>query len=357
MKLSSAFDDADERHEKNKGSSHRQSSSVVDEDVYTNQQVLQICDILNRQNRRAKLSSYECQNLFLSLYFKDHVEVTQAVVTNLKTNGFWAYIPKFDFRAPVYLSDKNGEVQIDPTLIKLTPSSGMDPTSGFASFAKARRFPSGKCSLHGSGDDEYLEISVPDPESEKFCLRVLQVVTVSIFCDNWNSKSRIPQPRLHLQNASSSSSMLKNVKLNEIPVIDRKNHINHKTPIKCLASSCEKVKGSLYLETIKLPTPPELDTDFRCQRKGPVNAIMRGESSIPGRIIFSGFVNPDTRSAQQEVSIQEAAEAAAERRNQAMANRSKKSEFETTKQIEKDVTSRMQRLAANKRNARKGKSK
>jgi hypothetical protein len=48
-------------------------------------------------------------------------------------------------------------VQIDPTLIKLTFSLGMDPTSGFASFARAIRFPSGKFSSHGSGDEKYLD--------------------------------------------------------------------------------------------------------------------------------------------------------------------------------------------------------
>ena len=331
-----------------------------DEELYSNKRVSMICNILNKQNRMAKLSSFECQNLFLSLYFKDHMEVTQAVVTNLKTNGFWAYVPKFDFRAPIYLIDKKGDLQIDPTLLKLKPSSGMDPTAGFASSTVVRRFPSGKCCLHGSGDDEYLELSVPDPNSEAISFRVLQVVTVSIFCDDWNTKSRVPQPRLHLQSTSSSSSSSKmskrNVKPTDTNDVHKETRNDSNTSKKYRIESGETAEPSLYSEIINIQTPPDLDVNYRFQDKDPVKTPA-GESLIPGRIVFNAFINPDTRSAQQEVSIQEAAEAATERRNQAMANRSKKSEFETTRQIERDVTSRMQRLAANKRNTKKGKSK
>jgi hypothetical protein len=233
----------------------------------------------------------------------------------------------------------------------------MDPTAGFVSSTVARRFPSAKCTLHGSGDDEYLELSVPDPDSETISFRVLQVVTVSIFCEVWNTKSRVPQPRLHLQSTSSSSTISKkNVKLRKTSDIHKETRRDSNTSENYRIESGEMAKPSLYLEIVKLETPLELDADYRFQGKDPVNAPA-GESLIPGRIVFNGFVNPDTRSAQQEVSILEAAEAATERRNQAMAYRSKKSEFETTRQIERVVTSRIQRLAANKRNTRKGKSK
>ena len=52
-----------------------------------------------------------------------------------------------------------------------------------------------------------------------------------------------------------------------------------------------------------------------------------------------------------------ASEAAKNRRNQAAASNQKNDEFNTTMRVEKDVTARMQRLAATKRNAKKGKYK
>ena len=76
-----------------------------------------------------------------------------------------------------------------------------------------------------------------------------------------------------------------------------------------------------------------------------------------GRLVFGNFTNPDTRSAQQEASIKQASAAALERRNQAMASRTKQNEYDTSRRIESDVTSRIQRLAASKRNAKRGKNK
>ena len=80
-------------------------------------------------------------------------------------------------------------------------------------------------------------------------------------------------------------------------------------------------------------------------------------SLVTGRIVFGGFRNPDTRSAMQEASIEEAAESAKLRRAQAVAGMARSNEYDTTRRIEKDVTSRMQKLQANKRNTRKGKGK
>lgn len=51
---------------------------------YVKSEVSLICETLNHHNRLAKRSSYECQSLFLSLYFKSHTERTQGVVTSLR---------------------------------------------------------------------------------------------------------------------------------------------------------------------------------------------------------------------------------------------------------------------------------
>ena len=336
-------------------------------DVYNNKQVSRICQTLNQQNRMAKLSSFECQGLFLSLYFKDHFEITQAVVTNLRSNGFWAYIPKFDFRAPVYLSDMNGVIQIDPALLKLKESSGLEPTTGFASSKATRRFPSGKCTLFDSSNDDHLEVTVRET-TEKYQVKVLDVVTVNIFCDDWNTKSRVPQPKIHLIADSSKQKVASPEKSVELLVekgplkySDQESRDFSSVTLKTTGKQKHEHLPSLYEETEKLVTPPKLSVEFRSPKSESaedMKSVMPSSKNVmSGRVVFGNFVNPDTRSAQQEAAIKEASAAALERRNQAMAGRTKQNEYDTTRRIESDVTARMQRLAASKRNTKKGKSK
>ena len=113
----------------------------------------------------------------------------------------------------------------------------------------------------------------------------------------------------------------------------------------------------MYNELAKLETPPVLvDFPFSSNIRKAKSDASRS-SVIPGRMVFGGFRNPDTRSALQEASIEEAAESAEQRRAQALEGIARSSEYATTRRIEKDITSRMQRLQANKRNTRKAKGK
>jgi len=345
------------------------SSTITGNDTatgYNNKEVSRICQTLNRQNRMAKLSSFECQGLFLSLYFKDHFEITQAVVTNLRSNGFWAYVPKFDFRAPVYLSDIKGVVQMDPVLFKLKASSGLDPTTSFASSKSARRFTSGRCTLCDSSEDVHLEVNLQET-AEKYEVRLLDVVTVNILCDDWNAKSRVPRPRIHLIADSSKRkaiSIKKSVGVKGNGSSARDDHKSDDSSSKVLKKTSvlkEESSPSIYDATEKLETPTNLNVEFRCSKNGSVEkaklAMPESKNTMIGRVVFGNFTNPDTRSAQQEASIKQASAAALERRNQAMASRTRQNEYDTTRRIESGVTTRMQRLAANKRNTRRGKTR
>lgn len=335
------------------------SLTAEDEDgLYDNQQISKICDNLNQQNRMAKLSSFECQSLFLSLCFKDRSELTRAVVTNLRVNGFFAYVPRFDFRAPVFISDKDGNLQMDPELLKLSSSAGLPPSGGFTASPYARKFPSGRCTtVQDSTGNEMLEISVPD-SSAKYFLKVLDVVTVTISCDDWNTKSRIPPPRIHwIADSRGSPRSGKNNRNNKAAERTEESKKSKNVTMTPIMSKVEPCKVSLYDEITRIETPAKLAVDVRTLQKYN-RGELSGTSVIPGRLAFGGFVNPDTRSAQQEAAIHDASEAAMERRNQILASRARQSEFDTTKRIEKEVTARMQRLAVNKRNARiKGKGK
>jgi len=128
--------------------------------------------------------------------------------------------------------------------------------------------------------------------------------------------------------------------------------------------SCKQTQRpfpSIYEEIEKFVTPTTLSVEFRFSRS---ESFEKMKSAMPstknlmiGRVVFGNFINPDTRSAQQDASIRQASAAAFERRNQAMASRTKQNEYDTSRSIESDVTSRMQRLAASKRNTKKGKTK
>lgn len=338
----------------------RELDVVPQSELYTNVTVARICETLNRQNRMAKLSSYECQSLFLSLYFKDHFETTQAVVTNLRSNGFWAYIPRFDFRGPVYLSDKNGLLQVDPALLKLQPSAGMDPTTGFASSGTARRFPTGKCCLVQSTGEEHLVVTVSETKT-KLEIRVLDVVHVSIFCDDWTTKARVPLPKIHLIASSSKSRTSSYTRSSRQPIesLAESQSLIRQSPAIADVHDIENNIGvpSVYNDILNIETPPILDEKYGFEEpKDKQEATSTsGRSLMPGRLVFGGFVNPDTRSAQQSKAIEDASTAALERRNEAMNRHEIQNTYDTVCRIEKDITARQQRLAANKRSTRKAK--
>jgi hypothetical protein len=257
-------------------------------------------------------------------------------------------------RGPVFLSDINGGLQIDPRLLNLDPSVGEKPTLGFAASGHARAIPSGRCTLVNSAD-AYLEVAAPEAMA-RYTLRTLDVVTVHISCDAWDARARIPMPRIHLIAESSNDRITFNA-----------NHPATKTAItsSTLKENHELVKGernsklttpSMYSELMTLETPSLLpDIPFRTQIQR--NDTADGQTIIAGRIVFGNFKNPDTRSAIQEVSIEEAAESAEQRRNQALAGQARSNEYDTTRRIQNDVTARMQRLQASKRNTRKSKGK
>lgn len=318
--------------------------------LYEPSQVSKICEGLNRQNRMAKLSSFECQSLFLSLYFKEHVETTKAVVTNLRSNGFWVYVPVFDMRGPVYLSDMNGNIQVDPSFFNLPEYAGQEPSLGFASSRRTRMFPGGRCDLLDS--PERLEVVVPE-STTTLRVHVLDVVTVRILSDDWDTRARVPPPRLHLLAGSPSK-----VTVPRQPTAQRT--LTNKTNTQAQPMLQEKEMlhpSSLYQEIMNIPSPPVL-VDVPLRSKGTLNSTEpSGAPSMPGRVIFGAFRNPDTHLAKQETAMAEASEAAKERRNQIMASQARNNEFNTSRQIERDATLRMQRLAASKRNARRAKAK
>jgi hypothetical protein len=297
----------------------------------------------------------ECQSLFLSLYFKEKVETTQAVVTNLRMNGFWVYVPRFDMRGPVYLSDAGGNLQIDPALVGLESSTGLTPTLGFASSKISRKFPLGKCTLIKDTEDERLEVTVAESR-KSLTIHTLDVVTIQVMCDEWDVRARVPSPRLQL--ISSSASLQHPGTKAGHPAAKT----NQKKKVQKEANAVEHwiaKSFTVYHELLKIRSRPVLEgVPLRSRHGNPSVTPPRKDitPSMAGRAIFGEFVNPDTRSAANEAGILAASEAAALRREHVMAMSAHNAEYDTSRRIEKNVMARTQRLAAGKRNTRKSKA-
>ena len=54
--------------------------------------------------------------MFLRLYFLTRVEEHDAIVYDIRDNGFLAYVPVYDFKGPVYL-EKQGVIRLHPSLL------------------------------------------------------------------------------------------------------------------------------------------------------------------------------------------------------------------------------------------------
>ena len=168
------------------------TSNVVE--LFDKSQVVKICDRINHMNRIAKLSSMDCQRLFLSLYFRENIETTSAVILSLRANGVIVYIPKFDLKGPVFLSDRDGHLQIDPEIVGLPPTTGLPPTSGFSALEHCRLLPEGTCDLL---DDDQLVIGIRGG-TKSATFRPLDVITVQLSSGVSETTARVPPPRIHL---------------------------------------------------------------------------------------------------------------------------------------------------------------
>jgi len=317
--------------------------------------VSRICEGLNLHNRLAKHSSYECQGLFLSLYFKEHAEKTAAVVTNLRENGFYCYVPKFDVKGPVYIRDINGDVQMDPSLLGLSPDAGLAPTMGFAASGICRRFPDGKCELFDDGPDARLEVKVGEAATP-FTIHPFDVVDIELTCDNWDVRARVPSPRFQLLSSRASSAPTESPPPTRVDITFKA--LNRRNPA---VESSEKNDRELKVPSLfdvvsDIPTQPMLPGPIRCLKRSGPQTPNRKET-MKGRIILGDFQNPDTRSAVQEVALQAASAEAAQRRANMLEASSRRTEYDTVKNVERNVTMRQQRLAADKRNTRRSKGK
>ena len=314
-------------------------------------ELARICDHLNEHNRLAKHSSKDCEGLFLSLYFRNHVDVTQAVVTDLRENGIYCYVPKFDMRGPVFLRDMDGNVQIDPALFNLPRSVGSEPSRAFASASFIRRFDPNESEIVYT-ENEKLEIIV---QSRSISLHPLDLVMVSITCPEWDNRARVPSPRIQLihQKSGITISLPSSQGVTSKHFCTSNNGGVNPSLSKDSELSPWSLEGPSLFDLMQQLKEMALSDSLNSSSfSSSLDSAMTPTSKVvPGRLSWGGFVNPDTRAAAQAV----AQEAAAALRNERPAHTGGVNEYDLNNRVAREVTSRQHRLAAEKRNARRAK--
>lgn len=318
--------------------------NIEEERFYKTTELGIICNHLNAQNRAAKSCSMECQRLFLSLYFRKKIEVTQAVVIDLRQNGLLVYVPKFDMKGPIYLSDRNGCVQIVPSLLNLPPTSGLPSTSGFSIVNGCRMFPEGVCKMHKA--ESRLEVTIPG-SPKQLVLRRLDVITIQVSCDLTSSTARIPAPRLHLVSLLPNKPSKISQSVNEIATM-ADNSGSSPDKLK-FVSEDNFASKSMFQVISSIPLKSTIDEiPFRYSSMTKKVSVSGRVQTIKGRLHFGGFkdkTNIDDRTILDD------------RKAVSLEDHAKSGDYDASRRIEREATSRIQRKAAEKRNARRTKKK
>lgn len=346
---------------------------------------------LNTKNRNAKLAARDCDELFLALYFSSHTLTVPAVITSLKQNGFIVYVPKYDIRAPVYIRDKDGLVQMDPLLCGVRIVDTQPPTGAFATADCIRAIP--QATIAYDSDAERLEVCAPATSGCVF--KILDEVEVQISCDLSATTARVPQLQLllvgrvkHARGGSGSSyrrdavQLMKSKADSSLPELQRyvqkTNQVGAADKSAASASASAAVPPldasardlySLFAspqmispvkKTAKKPSSALLQAMSKAQTKTPAAAASSATKATappprvtkrgPGRLVFGDYEPPARQHFQQKLahymdmrSHELEEELSIHRRgaSNAMA--------QDVKRAERDALSRVQKLAAEKR--------
>lgn len=337
---------------------------------------------LNKKNRNAKLASRACDELFLALYFSTHTVKAPAIITALKANGFIVYIPLYDLRAPVYIRDKDGNVQMDPLLLGVRIVDTLPATGAFSNAECIRMIPQAEIDWEPDSDSDTLQVRVSGASGAESgtVFKILDEVEVQVSCDLSASAARIPQLQL---------LMVGHVKGRRGKVVTRSGSTVTSSPkpsaSKSLLLEVQRVVQTTSRELLERDgddaqrpsspplSPPPPPRNLYCaltswatdpvspsvKKKGKKQSdktlgVQRMGNS--GRFVFGGYSPPKQKHYQQKLAHY-------------MGSRSEELEAElsiqrggggelawenaqTAKQIEREALSRTQRLAAEKRHDR-----
>lgn len=325
---------------------------------------------LNKMNRNAKLAARDCDELFLALYFSSHTVKVQAVITSLKQNGFIVYVPKYDIRAPVYIRDRDGMVQMDPLLCGVRIVDTHPPTGAFANAACIRMIPQAR--LVYDCDAERLEVNAP-PSGGTCVFKILDEVEIQISCDLSATSARVPQLQLLLVGRVKNRNgpprrempMMKSEADTSLPELQR--YVQKKSQIDQPSSKAASVllpdeavgRHNLYsvFESPLSSISPvkKLSKKPNNPRQKPAKELQTNPSSSmkkrgPGRLVFGNYEPPARQHYQQKLahymdmrSDELEEELNIQRRGQSSMM------VQDLKRTEREAMSRVQKLAAEKR--------
>ncbi|KAI9306837.1 hypothetical protein BJ944DRAFT_262892 [Cunninghamella echinulata] len=90
--------------------------------MYDDAKVAEICDNLNLKSRESKFAQRDSTELFQSLYVlqktaDDTPLLENGTICEIRTNGFYVYVPSLGLKGPVFLLDKDGNAIVPMSLI------------------------------------------------------------------------------------------------------------------------------------------------------------------------------------------------------------------------------------------------
>ncbi|KAG6971837.1 hypothetical protein JG687_00001793 [Phytophthora cactorum] len=336
--------------------------AIMDGDsLFPPEELVPLARHLNKKNRQAKLAAHACDALFLALYFSSHTVKVPAIITALKQNGFIVYVPKYDLRAPVYLRDKSGVVQIDPLLLGVRMVDTDPATGAFAGAECIRRIPQAQL-IWDDSDRETLQVAAT--EDKRTVFHILDEVEVQVSCDLTASGARVPQLQLLLVGRASATRK-KHIasSLSELQrVVQTKSEadndpISKKANVSEPSTVDEFSASNLY----QLLNAPNLSPSKSLARRKPEEEEEKKKKPGfkrrgPGRLVFGNFSTNSRRHYQHKLAqyMDERSDAREEElKIQRFANGSSAmTSAQEARRAEREALARTQKLAAEKRHDR-----
>lgn len=348
--------------------------------IFPPQELVPLSKHLNTKNRNAKSAARDCDELFLALYFSSHTMKVPAIITSLKANGFIVYVPKYDLRAPVYITTKEGIVQMNPLLCGVRIVDTAPPTGAFSQAECIRSIPQARADYDSTV--ERLHVSVPNVNG-KCSFQILDEVEVQISCDLSASAARVPQLQLLLigrvnQSRAKPREMVltTNKADSSIPelqrIVQKKDQSDQKATAERPSMTTDTVLElshvgqkdlyDLFLSPLSHISPTNKITKKNRQQlkqkksgspaKGESQAFMKKRG--PGRLVFGNYSPPERQHYQQKLAhyMDQRSTALEEELQIQRYGGASAMGLQEMKQAEREAMTRTMKLASEKRHDR-----
>lgn len=214
-------------------------------------------------------------------------------------------------------------------------------------------FPNGHSSLQDENDESKARVDLQVPSCKTILsFRRLDVITVRLSCDLSNVVARIPPPNIHLVTMRASPRLSSADRSSAQPKVQT-SHIHDlrggQTQSDASAYSNEENKHmSIFSVLSSMPANSTLhNVSFRCDTDKSRRKVKERLQTIKGRIYMNGFnankLDPESMDSDTNKYNSKAS----------LAEQAATGDYNASKQIEREATARMQRIAAERRNTKR----